>query len=119
MESELADPSNPLIQKEREEQNVDPGELIRGLVDVRSRLDKIKKGKEGRARLVGAILESEGTTEDGTTTREEKETKREDKTAAPKTELQTMVDLDKRVGQLEGLVGASSTALDEVWPSFL
>ena len=116
MESELADPSNPLIQKEREEQNVDPGELIRGLVDVRSRLHKIKKGKEGRARLVGAILESEGTTEDGTsTTREEKETKREDKAAPPKTELQTMVDLDKRVGQLEGLVGASSTALDEVW----
>ena len=49
LENELADPANPLLQKEREEEHVDPGELIRGLVDVRTRLDKIKKGKEGRA----------------------------------------------------------------------
>jgi nuclear migration protein JNM1 len=59
LEHELADPSNPLIQREREEENVDPGELIRGLVDVRTRLDKIRKVKEGRARLVGAVLEGD------------------------------------------------------------
>src|SRR5258708_4155814 len=50
LEHELADPSNPLLHKEREE-SVDPGELIKGLVDVRGRLDKIRKDKEGRGKL--------------------------------------------------------------------
>ena len=35
LEHELADPSNPLIQRERDEENVDPGELIRGLVECK------------------------------------------------------------------------------------
>lgn len=116
LELELADPSNPLIQKEREEENVDPGELIRGLVDVRTRLDKIKKGKEGRARLVGAVLEGDGPLKkdgDIKVAQEEPSATASEKVSS-KTEMQTMVDIDRRVGELENLVGSSSTALDEV-----
>jgi len=115
LENELADPSNPLLQREREEQNLDPGELIRGLVDVRTRLDKIKKGKEGRARLVGAIVGQDSNTVET----DDKNGTKDHSTAAavkvqPKSEIQTMVEIDQRVGELEHIVGSSSTILDEV-----
>ena len=63
LEAELADPTNPLLQEQEDDQEnktqLDPGELMRGLVDVRGRLEKVKKGREGRGKLVGAILEKE------------------------------------------------------------
>jgi len=93
---------------------VDPGELIRGLVDVRTRLDRIKKGKEGRAKLV-AVLESGVTLKIGKV--EETAAVVELEEAVPhKSEMQTMVDIDRRMGELENLVGSSSTSLDEVSP---
>lgn len=124
LETELADPSNPLLAKEREEENVDPGELIRGLVDVRGRLDKISKGKEGRGRLVSAVL-GNGQTE----LREDSKKKvdgpfkegGEGKKGSEKGDLpdvRTVVEMDRRVGELEKLVGSSSTALDEVNSKF-
>ena len=116
LENELADPANPLLQKEREAENVDAGDLIRGLVDVRSRLDKIKKGKEGRAKLVEQVLETD---EVHAHTLPSKSPEKPaptpgDVKVAPKSEAETMVDLDRRVRDLEGLVGSSGTALDEV-----
>lgn len=119
LEHELADPSNPLLQREREEENVDPGELIRGLVDVRTRLDKIKRGKEGRARLVGAVLEGDGAQKQAEDKQAEDDNAKADANVPVKTEMQTMVDIDRRVGELENLVGSSSTSLDEVNPNFL
>ncbi|KDR75397.1 hypothetical protein GALMADRAFT_249448 [Galerina marginata CBS 339.88] len=115
LESELADPSNPLIQKEREEDNVDPGELIRGLVDVRSRLDKIKKGKEGRARLVGAVLDEDASAKetDFNKANEEIQAHSPEVKQPPNSEMQTLVDIDRRVGELENVVGSSTTTLDE------
>ncbi|KAG5646285.1 hypothetical protein DXG03_003881 [Asterophora parasitica] len=115
LESELADPSNPLLAKEREADNIDPGELIRGLVDVRGRLDKIRKGKEGRARLVDAVLG-----EDKETAVNDEDT--EEKKGADavrdkgKPEARTIVEMDQRVGELEKLVGSSTAALDETSP---
>ncbi|KAJ7078925.1 Dynamitin-domain-containing protein [Mycena belliarum] len=110
LETELADPANPLLFKEREDDSVDPGELIRGLVDVRSRLDKIRKGKEGRGRLVGAILNQE----------KEPEIKRAAVAASPdeggKPNVRNVVEMDRRVGELEKLVGSSTAALDESSP---
>ncbi|KAJ7497146.1 Dynamitin-domain-containing protein [Mycena latifolia] len=110
LETELADPANPLLFKEREEDTVDPGELIRGLVDVRSRLDKIRKGKEGRGRLVGVILSQET----------EPDMKRPTVAAAPdeggKPNVRSIVEMDRRVGELEKLVGSSTAALDESSP---
>ncbi|EAU91359.2 hypothetical protein CC1G_07394 [Coprinopsis cinerea okayama7 len=116
LEQELADPTNPLIQKEREELNVDPGELIRGLVDVRGRLNKILKEKEGRARLVDTILH------DGPE-KEEKELKPpgvsvsdDVKEASPKPQDHSLLDVDRRVEELEKLLGSSNAGLDESSP---
>ncbi|TFK44577.1 Dynamitin-domain-containing protein [Crucibulum laeve] len=118
LEQELADPSNPLIQKEREEENVDPGELIRGLVDVRARLEKIKKGKEGRGRLVGVVLGDD--THDADEPKESAQPSIEKSSKVDelevKSETHSIIEMDKRVGELEKLVGSSRTALDETSP---
>ncbi|ETW80465.1 hypothetical protein HETIRDRAFT_123022 [Heterobasidion irregulare TC 32-1] len=100
LENEVSDPSNPLLQKEREESNVDPGELIKGLVDVRARLDKVSQ-KEGRSRLV---QEEEGAT-----------TKVKDGDQA-KDGVKELAEMDRRVGEVEKLIGSSSTSLDEASP---
>ncbi|KAG6862301.1 hypothetical protein C0995_015999 [Termitomyces sp. Mi166 len=112
LEGELADPSNPQLAKEREVDNVDPGELIRELVDVRGRLDKIRKGKEGRAKLVGAVLGDER--EEKTTSKTAESTTRDESVIKP--EARTMAEMDRRVGELEKLVGSSSASLDETTP---
>lgn len=115
LESELADPANPLIQKEREEEHVDPGELIRGLVDVRSRLDKIKKGKEGRARLVNVVLDGDIDSKEVTIAKDPlPKTLLSEQDTTARSEMQVMVEVDQRVGELERIVGSSSTTLDEV-----
>ncbi|KAJ7470854.1 hypothetical protein FB451DRAFT_1351880 [Mycena latifolia] len=77
-ETELADSANPLRSKEQEEDPVDPGELIRGLVDARSRLDKIRRGRKAGEDCI--------------------------------------VEMDRRVGELEKLVGSRTAALDESSP---
>lgn len=116
LENELSDPSNPLLEKEREESNVDPGELLRGLVDVRSRLDKIVKEKEGRARLVGNILheDQQPPKERGNTQGSEQPQDKEAKPEPAKSVVQNLVDVDRRVEELEKLVGSSNTGLDDV-----
>nr|GAT57689.1 predicted protein [Mycena chlorophos] len=109
LEKELADPANPLLFKEKEDDVVDPGELIRGLVDVRSRLDKIRKGKEGRGRLVGVILGQDGSKEV-----EKKDAVATAPTGEPeKPTVRTVVEMDRRVGELEKLVGSSTATIDE------
>ncbi|KAG5335873.1 hypothetical protein C0989_012676 [Termitomyces sp. Mn162] len=116
LEAELADPSNPKLANEREVDNVDPGELIRGLVDVRGRLDKIRKGKEGRAKLVDALLGDEQDREEPTvkTTETTPATKNDESISKPET--RTIAEMDRRVGELEKLVGSSSAFLDETTP---
>lgn len=117
MENEVSDPSNPLLQKEREESNVDPGELIKGLVDVRARLDKVSQ-KEGRSRLVQEVL-SHGNKKEIPNTVEVKEegatTKVKDGDQA-KDGVKELAEMDRRVGEVEKLIGSSSTSLDEVRP---
>jgi nuclear migration protein JNM1 len=105
LEAELADPSNPQLHKERKEDHVDPGELIRGLVDVRGRLDRIRKEKEGRAKLVGAVLADDTSrSQDGQKT-----------VSAPrKGQDMSIGDMDHRIGELEKLIGSSTAPLDEV-----
>lgn len=113
LETELADPSNPLLHKEREEENVDPGELIRGLVDVRGRLEKIRRGKEGRGKLVGVVMGESEKVED---VKEDwqKEGNSGRKVKEEKPDVRSVVEMDRRVGELEKLVGSSSTSFDEV-----
>ncbi|KAJ7714172.1 Dynamitin-domain-containing protein [Mycena maculata] len=114
LETELADPANPLLFKEREEDSVDPGELIRGLVDVRGRLDKIRKGKEGRGRLVGVILGQEE--EKGPDSKQPKSASASAPDESGKPDVRSIVEMDRRVGELEKLVGSSTAALDESSP---
>ncbi|KAF9467253.1 Dynamitin-domain-containing protein [Collybia nuda] len=115
LEAEIADPLNPHLVKEKEDDKVDPGELIRGLVDVRGRLDKIRKGKEGRGKLVGVVLGEEPAKIDVDET-SKSDPKKEKEDHNPKSDLQNIVDMDHRVGELEKLVGSSSTTLDETSP---
>ncbi|KAF8919997.1 Dynamitin-domain-containing protein [Mucidula mucida] len=85
-----------------EDKDMDTGELLRGLVDVRSRLIALRKG---RGRLVGAVLAERGPLETETP-----------KESATPTGSGSLVGLDERVGELEKLVGSSTTALDEQSP---
>jgi len=112
LEEELSDPSNPSLQRGRDEESLDPGELIRGLVDVRGRLEKIRKEKEGRSRLVGVIIGDAGSVDRGERDKENQHIE-DIKSSSDKT-LHSVVDMDRRVGELEKLVGASSATLDEV-----
>ncbi|KAF7376038.1 hypothetical protein MSAN_00018600 [Mycena sanguinolenta] len=113
LETELADPANPLLYKEREEDTVDPGELIRGLVDVRGKLDKIRQGREGRGRLVGVILGQDDKEPD---TKPPKLSTPSGTDESEKPNVRNIVEMDRRVGELEKLVGSSTAALDESSP---
>jgi nuclear migration protein JNM1 len=109
LEVELADPSNPLLHRESEPGYVDPGELIRGLVDIKGRLEKITKAKEGRGRLVNVVMDEDPDPEPVTADTNAKLS--EEKKPA---DVRSIAELDSRVGELETVVGASSTTLDEV-----
>jgi nuclear migration protein JNM1 len=115
LETELADPSNPLLQKGKEDDAIDPGELIRGLVDVRGRLEKIRKDKQGRGKLVGVVLgdhDDRGT--DAKLKRGGDSTLAKVDDNAGKSDARSIVEMDHRVGELEKLLGSSSVTLDEV-----
>lgn len=118
LEVELADPSNPLLQEDDEGSGarVNPGDLMRGLVDVRGRLEKVKKEKEGRGRLVGVILDRDGEVQklkrDVSTARSAVQDKSSKEEEGPV----NLVELDRRLNELEGLIGSSSISVDEVCP---
>ncbi|KIK67089.1 hypothetical protein GYMLUDRAFT_156323 [Collybiopsis luxurians FD-317 M1] len=116
LESELADPSNSLLLKEQEETAVDPGEMLRGLVDVRVRLEKIKQGAEGRGRLVNAVLSLQQSGTAIPSHREESINGKEAGDKPPTADVRNLVEMDKRVAELEKLVGTSMTAVDETSP---
>ncbi|KAF5389433.1 hypothetical protein D9757_004311 [Collybiopsis confluens] len=112
LESELADPSNPLLFKEQEEEiAVDPGEMLRGLVDVRVRLEKIRQGSEGRERLVNSILSPPQMA--AVISSHLHQRVDHGKEANDKPEIRNFVEMDKRVAELEKIVGTATTAADE------
>ncbi|CCM00690.1 uncharacterized protein FIBRA_02729 [Fibroporia radiculosa] len=124
LETELEDPSNPLLQKEREDGR-DLGELIRGMVDVKRRLEKISKVKEGRGKLVSVVLGEDTSVMDGTNDQEERAeavakavagNSLESATVGKPPDVKDIAEMDRRVGELEKVVGSSSTALDELSP---
>jgi hypothetical protein len=126
LEGELEDPSNPRLH------DVDAGSLIRGLIDVKGRLEKIRDGREGRGRLVSLIMTDENdhaireeATQDkaglngdspsqdtkGSSAGKKSDMPHED---GSNPETRSIIEMDKRVGELEKLVGSSGTFLDEV-----
>ena len=92
------------------------------MVDVKRRIEKISKAREGRSKLVSAMLgESDGEDTEEVKPAEKVESNKETsnkaeplptKSKAP--EVRDIAEMDKRVGELEKLVGSSSTSLDEV-----
>lgn len=114
LEGEVADPSNPALKAE----GVDAGEMIRGLVDVRRRLEKVRMGREGRGRLVGVVLgdgDKEDDDEEDVQQPSADEKAKESKVRGVP-EVRGVAEMDKRVGELEKLVGSVGATLDESTP---
>lgn len=121
LEAEMADPSNPALQpREKGGETVDPGEMIRGLVDVRKRLEKVRNAKEGRGRLIDVVSsektaftkgdeELQGTEDKGGKDVLSKNSR--DKSRSDPTDV---TEMDKRVGELEKLIGSVNVTLHEV-----
>ncbi|KAI0766853.1 hypothetical protein BD413DRAFT_480492 [Trametes elegans] len=126
LEMELSDPTNPLLRKEKEGGHADPGELIRGMVDVKRRIEKISKAREGRGKLVSVVLGETSDTEEAHEVKEAE--KKPEESVKPKVgttpegakskvpEVRDIAEMDRRVGELEKLVGSSSAPLDELAP---
>ncbi|KAI6157446.1 Dynamitin-domain-containing protein [Pisolithus tinctorius] len=127
LEAELADPSNPALQaREKGGDVADPGEMIMGLVDVRERLEKVRNAREGRGKLVSVVLGDrfrggageERDRHEGTPERNEgdmaKDSHVKDGDVAPET--RSITEMDKRVGELEKLIGSVNVTLDETTP---
>ncbi|KAG2364400.1 Dynamitin-domain-containing protein [Suillus spraguei] len=113
LEGEVSDPSNPALKAE----GVDAGEMIRGLVDVRRRLEKVRMGREGRGRLVGVVL-GDGGREDseGDMEQPSEDVKAKESKVQGIPEVRGVAEMDKRVGELEKLVGSVGATLDESTP---
>lgn len=113
LELELADPSNAQLHQETLDGEVDPGEMLRGLANVRLRLGKLQERKEGRTRLMRVLLEDENAPQSS-------EILPEGDISYPpaggKAAQLDIVDVDRRIGQLESLLGSSSVSLDEASP---
>jgi nuclear migration protein JNM1 len=91
------------------------------LVDVRGRLEKIRKAKQGRGKLVGVVLgehdgqgiyEADGLSLAEPKARDSSLTRVDDKPR--KSDARSVVEMDRRVGELENILGSSSVTLDEV-----
>ena len=94
-----------------QDSGIDPGELLRGLVDVRGRLEKINGTRTGRGKFVNAVIDGGRTgLRDANQTEMAPVGSRSEKQANP----QDLVKLDERVGELESVIGSSTASLDEV-----
>ena len=110
LEADISDPTNPLLVYEQDS-GIDPGELLRGLVDVRGRLEKINGTKTGRGKLVSAVMDGGRPGLLDTAPADSPPAgKRADRQVSP----QDLAELDERVGELESVIGSSTTSLDEV-----
>ena len=109
LEADISDPTNPLLVSEQDS-GIDPGELLRGLVDVRGRLGKINSTKTGRGKLVNAVIDG-GRPDPPDANQTESISGRK---AESQVNPQDLAELDERVGELESAIGSSTASLDEV-----
>ena len=110
LETDISDPTNPILVNERDS-GIDPGELLRGLVDVRGRLERINATKTGRGKFVNAVIDGgRPGLPDAIQTESKPVGKRPERQVNP----QDLAKLDERVGELESAIGSSTASLDEV-----
>ena len=110
LEADISDPANPLLVDEQDS-GIDPGELLRGLVDVRGRLEKINGTRTGRGKLVNAVIDGGRL---GLPNANPTDSTPVGKGAERQINPQDLAELDERVGELESAIGSSTTSLDEV-----
>ncbi|KDQ21811.1 hypothetical protein BOTBODRAFT_26222 [Botryobasidium botryosum FD-172 SS1] len=114
LEAELADPSNPLLLAD--EGSADAGEMMRGLVEIRARLLKLGVGEgpvNGDAMVDRVVRAGKEITPKPVSDEQPEEGKKADISAE---ESATIAEVDRRLGELEKLVGSSSMYLDESSP---
>ncbi|KAG8884454.1 hypothetical protein FRB97_004228 [Tulasnella sp. 331] len=120
LESELSDPSNPLLLEDADGTKVDTAEMLKGLLEVRGRLKGINGGYSGiqRQELVKRAT-STGKSKAHIQARPvtpEKQIGSSGKSAAVAGEMKTLKDMDQRVAELEKLIGANNATIDESSP---
>lgn len=117
LEAEISDPSNPLLTSDVDGEDIDPGEMLKGLVEVRGKLGVLSGGQMGgtkRTDLVEKVVKT------GRITHEKPSpSKQVDRpTHAPRSasigDNKTLVDLDHRLSDLEKVIGSSTATVDEV-----
>jgi nuclear migration protein JNM1 len=119
LETELADPASTLLARDREQSHVDPGDLLKGLVDVKARLAKFSVGHEDRVRLVQGVLQDLPPVGHAAATTPEKNENGNNKEEYKTLETaKDIAEIDRRVGELEKLIGSAGTSLDDVRPLF-
>ncbi|KIO20564.1 hypothetical protein M407DRAFT_220326 [Tulasnella calospora MUT 4182] len=123
LESEISDPSNPLLLQEAD---VDTGEMLKGLVEVRGRLTSLSgthihgvRREELVEKAVRAAKPPPPSSADPKSTGAQPPTPSRP-THAGRTpsigENKAIVEMDRRVAELEKLIGANNAAHDESSP---
>ena len=103
--------------QEAHEAQTNPAELIRELVDVKARLNKVGTAAvkdSGRSKLVNAVL-TDGVGELEVKTEPKEVVAEEKKVEVKEGDMITFTaEIDRRLGALEKAIGSSTTTLDEV-----
>jgi hypothetical protein len=112
LEAEVA--ASPEQAEESEEENAQ--DLLRGLVNVRERIEQVHLARKGRGAILVKTVDEEpplAEKDDQAEIKGEHETGESSKEVQPGG-VRDLADIDRRVGTLEELVGSASAALDEV-----
>lgn len=110
LETDISDPTNPILANEQGS-GIDPGELLRGLVDVRGRLERINGVKAGRGKFVNAVIDGG---RPGLLDADQTDLTPAGKKPEREVNPRDLAELDERVGELESVIGSSNASLDEV-----
>jgi nuclear migration protein JNM1 len=101
---------------DQDESQVNTGELLQGLFAVKGRLEKLSSSRDPRTRLVQGILKDED--KDAQPIDAESKDKKDVSTTEPRAEIKgsakDIAEVDRRLGELERVVGSASASLDEV-----
>ncbi|KAG8990803.1 hypothetical protein FRB90_001606 [Tulasnella sp. 427] len=121
LESEISDPSNPLLLQEAD---VDTGEMLKGLVEVRGRLTSLSgnhlHGVRREELVEKAVKAAKIPPPAGTDAKSGQQQAPVRPTHVGRTpsigENKAIVELDRRVAELEKFIGATTTVHDESSP---
>ncbi|KAG9007096.1 hypothetical protein FRB94_014664 [Tulasnella sp. JGI-2019a] len=119
LETELSDPSNPLLLEDVDGAKVDTADMLKGLLDVRGRLAGLNGGYGGARRqdLVERVVSAgRAVAKPLQPASPEKQTDGASKSMAVSGEAKTLKEMDQRVAELEKLIGANNATIDESSP---